>query len=138
MKDYGRMQIMRMSDEELERLLREEGRDLGEGVAAMIFEELRNRKQQPAQVDLGISEEELEELNAEAGDEENEDETEDGTEASDDDDIEDETKDGDLEKRIDEQNKENKKILVVSIVLACAVAAIAILVLLILKWTGSL
>ena len=139
MKDYGRMEIMRLPDEEIERILREEGTTLSEGVAAMMLEELEHRKEDAPPPDLGLTEEELAELNAEADD--GEDETQEAEEAGESPEDEEEEGDGgiaDMERQIDAQNKENKKILIISSVTALLVAAGAVAVLLILNALGKL
>ena len=138
MKDYGRMEIMRLPDEEIERILREEGTTLSEGVAAMMLEELEHRKEDAPPPDLGLTEEELAELNAEADD--GEDETQEAEEAGESPEDEEEEGDGgiaDMERQIDAQNKENKKILIISSVTALLVAAGAVAVLLILNALGK-
>lgn len=133
------MEIMRLPDEEIERILREEGTTLSEGVAAMMLEELERRKEDAPSPDLGLTEEELAELNAEADD--GEDETQEAEEAGESPEDEEEEGDGgiaDMERQIDAQNKENKKILIISSVTALLVAAGAVAVLLILNALGKL
>lgn len=45
MANYGRMDIMSMSDEEIERILKEEEETLEDYELALLFEELRNRRE---------------------------------------------------------------------------------------------
>ena len=45
MANYGRMDIMSMSDEEIERILNEEEKTLEDYEISLLFEELRNRRE---------------------------------------------------------------------------------------------
>ena len=135
---YGRMEIMRMSDEEIKELL-SHGETLDEGVCAMMLDELKRREQEgEVDTDLGLTEEELAALNAEAGDEDGETE-ESGEELEEEpEELTEEEKFEKLEEEIDRQNKENKRTLIIACVGAAVVAVGAIVILLILRALGKL
>ena len=87
MANYGRMDIMSMSDEEIERILNEEEKTLEDYEISLLFEELRNRRERafspeelPDEEDLIAleeSEEEGEDEEGTEGDEEAEEDEED-------------------------------------------------------------
>ena len=91
MANYGRMDIMSMSDEEIERILNEEEKTLEDYEISLLFEELRNRRERafspeelPDEEDLIALEESEEEGEDEEGAEgDEEDEEDNGDEALD-------------------------------------------------------
>ena len=135
---YGRMEVMRMSDEEIRRILEEEGDTLEEGTAALMLEELKKRSEQTDDgADLGLSEEELAELNAEADDEPEEDgQTEEGS-GEEPEDLSDEEKLARLEKELEAENKESKRTLIIACAAAGVVAVVSIAAILILRALGK-
>lgn len=90
MANYGRMDIMSMSDEEIERILNEEEKTLEDYEISLLFEELRNRRERafspeelPDEEDLIAleeSEEEGEDEEGAEGDEGDEEDEEDNGE----------------------------------------------------------
>lgn len=85
MANYGRMDIMSMSDEEIERILNEEEKTLEDYEISLLFEELRNRRERafspeelPDEEDLIALEESEEEGEDEEGTEGDEKEEENG------------------------------------------------------------
>ena len=113
MANYGRMDIMSMSDEEIERILNEEEKTLEDYEISLLFEELRNRRERafspeelPDEEDLIAleeSEEEGEDEEGAEGDEEAE-----GNEEEDEEDEEDngdEALDGNEEEKEEENGR---------------------------------
>lgn len=97
MANYGRMDIMSMSDEEIERILNEEEKTLEDYEISLLFEELRNRRERAFSPEELPDEEDL--IALEESEEEGEDEE--GTEG----DEEDEALDGNEEEKEEENGR---------------------------------
>ena len=100
MANYGRMDIMSMSDEEIERILNEEEKTLEDYEISLLFEELRNRRERAFSPEELPDEEDL--IALEESEEEGEDEE--GTEGDEkaEEDEEDEVLDGNEEEKEEE------------------------------------
>ena len=97
MANYGRMDIMSMSDEEIERILNEEEKTLEDYEISLLFEELRNRRERAFSPEELPDEEDL--IALEESEEEGEDEE--GAEG----DEEDEALDGNEEEKEEENGR---------------------------------
>ena len=133
MSDYGRMEIMRMSDEEIKEILKKEGELLPDDTLVLMVEELKRRAETP---DMPAEEmpEDLEEELSEEPEETIEEEAEEEQES----DLSDEEKLTRLEQEIDRSNRENRKILIAACVAAAVITAAAVAVLIILQAIGKL
>lgn len=100
MANYGRMDIMSMSDEEIERILNEEEKTLEDYEISLLFEELRNRRERAFSPEELPDEEDL--IALEESEEEGEDEE--GTEG-DEKAEEDEVLDGNEEEKEEENGR---------------------------------
>lgn len=100
MANYGRMNIMSMSDEEIERILNEEEKTLEDYEISLLFEELRNRRERAFSPEELPDEEDL--IALEESEEEGEDEE--GTEG-DEEVEEDEALDGNEEEKEEENGR---------------------------------
>ena len=144
MPDYTRMDIMRMSDEEIKEAIAKEGEYLPEGVLEVMLDELKRRSESAEMPELGLSEDEIEELNAQVDGEEEPEEEEEPLEEPTNEAKEEDAKEDEAEKlkllseEIDRQNSENRRILIIASVAAGIVAVGSIVVLLILKMLGKL
>ena len=101
MANYGRMDIMSMSDEEIERILNEEEKTLEDYEISLLFEELRNRRER------AFSPEELPDDLIALEESEEEGEDEEGTEGDEkaEEDEEDEVLDGNEEEKEEENGR---------------------------------
>lgn len=107
MANYGRMDIMSMSDEEIERILNEEEKTLEDYEISLLFEELRNRRERAFSPEELPDEEDL--IALEESEEEGEDEE--GAEGDEEveEDEEDEALDGNEEDEAFDGNEEEKE-----------------------------
>ena len=149
MAGYGRMEIMRMSDEEILEKLKSEGEDLPDYVAVMMLDELKRRKEEgsaeeeDAENAGGLENlEELEEDYADAEDFEDGEEDEEAEEDLDEDgeDAEELTPEEELQRRIDEaqkEMKERKRTLIIASAVAVGAAILMIGFVLYLKLSGN-
>ena len=101
MANYGRMDIMSMSDEEIERILNEEEKTLEDYEISLLFEELRNRRERAFSPEELPDEEDLIAL------EESEEEGEDEEGAEGDEEVEEDEEDEALDGNEGEKEEEN-------------------------------
>ncbi len=129
MPGYSRMDIMRMSDEDLQRILREEGETLPGYMVSMVIDELRSRVEEKGKSEEELTEEEtVEEVSEEESLSEYSDDNGEDEEYEDviEEDLSEEEKCQRELLRLEEEKKERKKILIISSA-AAGVMAIAVI-----------
>ena len=140
MDDYSRMDLMRMTDEELRKILKEDGERLSTFTVSMIVEELKRREETPESAYEEIDDE-VNEIEDESGDADEADDSDDDKEREEDEDGAELSPEERLQKEIEtaeKLKKERGRMLVIASVAAVAMALLIVGFVLYLYFSGQM